>query len=368
MAACTVTLELDHVADPERHMPVLDVGEALVGHVEVVVDAPARCDGLLVEVGLERHDHHGQGGHDDGHRQWHQTVFEARLFEGEWSQGTHRYPFRFEGLPRPTHRGVVSSWDWVVRVTADVPWSADPTDRAPFVVRVPTGQAERGHDAIVYEPLASVRSGGNSFGQSMLKQVQGFITLGVLGVFAAAGLHEALDLEEDARVFLACVFASQLLALWIAKRFHDKQAAGGPELELTMVRPAGGYRAADGQPPVLRGVARLTGKTAFVEALSVDFRIRELTRRPESSGSEATVYHPVEHRHWQTDLRLDATPDDEFTFELPLPEAFSVPFSIPSDDRDRGVTWRVLVCPILQEGEARTTVAEIDVRPAPTAA
>jgi hypothetical protein len=94
--------------------------------VAVDLDAPVQCRRLSVTLNWRTH---GKGNSDEGKGE------KVALFEGEWTAGEHRYPFRFMAPSAPaTHHGQLVNVDHYVVARADIPWASDPKAEADILI------------------------------------------------------------------------------------------------------------------------------------------------------------------------------------------------------------------------------------------
>lgn len=126
MAKCDLTIELD------QPRSVHSGGGKITGVVRVAVDADVKCSGLEVTSVWKTH---GRGNVATG------QAGKATLFTGEWRAGENP-EYRFE-LPiadwPPTYHGHYLNVDHYVDARAKIPWSFDPKDSAPFLMRPSCG-------------------------------------------------------------------------------------------------------------------------------------------------------------------------------------------------------------------------------------
>lgn len=358
MGNCQLVVALDASVDPERMKPTVAQGVALTGTVTVVVDESVRCDGLTVGLVMQRHDRHGGSG---PHGQGETTT----LFTGTWEPGTHRYPFTLEAPDRPGYEGQVASWEWAVEANADIPWASDPRDRTPFVVASPPA---RSHDDIVYEPQPITQSGGASTKRLLQKYAIGFFTVPMLALVPAVLVHAGLEREPHPAILIGSALVGELLMFRIFRNAQrQEQDLLGPDLEVAIDRSRADYRApgeVDPEPKV-RGVARRRAATALIDHVWVELVVTEQTMKRSSDSEGRTTYSAIRHKLWETDRRFEPTGDDAYPFELPLPEPGTVPYSIPFDERRRGVEWLLRVRVVRSDrAEDEVVRCVIDVRPA----
>jgi hypothetical protein len=94
--------------------------------VVVRLDAPVQCRRLSATLNWRTH---GKGNTDEGKGE------QTGLFEGEWTAGEHRYPFRFMAPAGPaTYHGQLVNVDHYVTARADLPWASDPKVEADILI------------------------------------------------------------------------------------------------------------------------------------------------------------------------------------------------------------------------------------------
>jgi hypothetical protein len=92
----------------------------------VTLDAAVQCRRLSATLNWRTH---GKGNTDEGKGET------MALFEGEWTPGEHRYPFRFMAPSAPaTHHGQLVNVDHYVVARADIPWASDPKAEADILL------------------------------------------------------------------------------------------------------------------------------------------------------------------------------------------------------------------------------------------
>jgi hypothetical protein len=94
--------------------------------VTATLDAAVRCRRLSATLNWRTH---GKGNSDEGKGET------LALFEGEWTPGEHRYPFRFMAPSAPaTYHGQLVNVDHYVVARADIPWASDPKAEADVLI------------------------------------------------------------------------------------------------------------------------------------------------------------------------------------------------------------------------------------------
>jgi hypothetical protein len=137
----------------------------------------------------------------------------------------------------------------------------------------------------------------------------------------------------------------------------------GPELEVRVERLKDGYRRVETSPS-LRGVVRRRSTASAVGGVYVALVVSEQTGEITSNSSGVASYRPVITKLWEHEVRLEATADDVYPFDLPLPEPGSVPFSVPRDKYGRGVRWDLSTRIVRDDRPVDETArCPIDVRP-----
>jgi hypothetical protein len=92
----------------------------------VTLDAPVQCRRLSATLSWRTH---GKGNSDEGKGE------SLALFEGDWTAGVHRFPFRFMAPKAPaTHHGQLINVDHYVVARADIPWASDPKAEADVLI------------------------------------------------------------------------------------------------------------------------------------------------------------------------------------------------------------------------------------------
>lgn len=101
-------------------------GERVEGYISVEVDSPISCKGLNISYFWQTH---GKGTTTSG------IAVEQGLFEGEWQSGSYSYPFSFVIEEGPeSFQGELFGLDWVLKVTADIPFAFDPKSSERFSI------------------------------------------------------------------------------------------------------------------------------------------------------------------------------------------------------------------------------------------
>jgi hypothetical protein len=316
-----VEVRLERRGQAPEWVPVYRHNEQVAGAVHVVVSEPVRCKGLDLQLRRTREDHFEHGA-SKGYRNSGES---ERLFEGNWEAGEHVYPFSLPAPWPPSHGGLNVSSSWALHAAADIPWARDPHDQSRFHVQPPTIVSHREvRYTLMHLPADAPATEGPGIGERALQ-----LARGLFGVPA-----------------------------------QDEQPRGC-QLEIEVHAPAEDYRADASAvaAPILRGVA-VPGPGGVVEHVWVCFEIYELTFRTKSSSEGGTTYEQVRESLWKQERRLEAAADDRFAFELPLPEAGSMPFSCRFDARGRGVMWEVCAQVVRQDGGAPDVARRfVDVRP-----
>jgi hypothetical protein len=365
MASCDVTVELDAPAAPEGRTRLVDANAQLHGSVVVELDDAVRCNGLDVELRCIRHDQ-TTGGKTDGGRYMHAKQGTQRLFSGDWAAGTHRYPFTLQA-PYSGYAGDTASWYWVVRASADIPWADDPSDRVPLTVRTDT----RDHRSILYQPLPPVTSGGATLRESLMKYGIGFLTLPALSQALAAMIIESGAVAGSLIpvIHIGLGVAALLLMIRIFRNARRRERLLlGPDLDIEVRRPGRAYRGGAGPEDQIKIVGVATRRAPVAEMVNsvwVEFNVIAQTAKVTSNQKGPDSHYPIRSKLWSHELRLDYQPDDVYRFELPLPDAGSMPFSTGRDDKGRGVYWEVSVRIVRDnQREDERATCEIEVRPA----
>jgi hypothetical protein len=319
LAKCSVEVRLERRGQAPEWVPAYRHDEQVAGAVHVVVSEPVRCKGLDLQLRHTREDHFEHAA-SKGYRN---SGEPERLFEGNWEAGEHVYPFSLPAPWPPSHDGLNMSSSWALHAAADIPWARDPHDQSRFRVQPPTITS---HREVRYTPMPLPRDAPSTEGTG----------IGERALQLARGLFGA-----------------------------PAQAEQGCQLEIEVQALEEGYRADASAvaAPVLRGVA-LTGPGEVVEHVWVCLEIYELTFRTKSSSEGGTHYEEVRELLWKQERRIEATADDRFAFELPLPEAGSMPFSCRFDARGRGLVWEVRA-EVVRQGGGVAEVARrfVEVRP-----
>lgn len=370
MAQCDIKLELDAPFDADTRCYRLTAGAHLTGHAVVTVNEAVTCNGFDLELRCLREDH-ATGGKTDGGRELHRGLGPQRLFTGSWAPGSHRYPFDVR-VPSPGHEGESARWIWILRAKADIPWATDAVDWEHLSISAETPD----HASISYRPLPPTHSGGADPKQTLMKYGIGFITAPLLCAALGAVLASALQLSDDVAPYLFAGLALVGEALMVRAFFNARKRERnllGPQLDISIQQPDHAYRSSGAQAgaPKLMGIAtRRAPAVALIGGAHVELAVVERTNRVTSgTSSESRDRHlPLRRVLWSEELRLEYDPSDEYRFELPLPEAGSMPFSLGRDERGRGVFWELKVRITRLESEDEWAHCEIEVAPAAVAA
>lgn len=306
MARCELRIELDEPSARFR------AGSEIRGRVVVDVDAEVQCDGLTVAVGWFTH---GQGNRATG------DTTSIVLFRGAWSIGDgHAYPF---SLPAPStplpYAGEVLNVDFRVHAAADIPWAIDPAVEVPIeVVHEPPPSG------LVIEPIEKEPAWGvGCMGCSVVLLIGGG-----LGGLAASRV------SEDAMVVpaIALFFGLAGFAISIA-RYLAERKLGEVRVRLTQAT-AGSYRDAQRADQLVCDVE--LGRAVPSCRATAALEVREEVVR--GSGSNKKTHT---HRHYASEVVLEAIDAKHFRSSLALPAPGSVPYSFSAASND--LKWEVTV-------------------------
>lgn len=295
MAKCDLSIELD---DPNQ---MHSGGGKISGKVRVDVDANVKCSGLVVSSVWRTHGRGNVASGDCGMQV---------LFEGEWTAG-EKLEYRFE-LPishwPPSYHGHYLNIDHYIDARAKIPWSFDPKDSVPFLMRPTCGAGE-----IVSQSNAIEATG-------IVKFILGLVMVGML--IGCAFLVTQFGLFG--LIFLAIPLAGFLY--WFFSKFLPKYALGDvlAHVEQRQVSPG---------DTIIGDLIITPRKTVSINGVTFTLQARE--QCVSGSGSNRTTHRKVFFDQLFTlQDATSLTPGQEHRYPFSVQVPSDAPYSIDLDDND----------------------------------
>ena len=324
MSKCDLSFEL------ERDDATFRPGEKLVGHLDVLVDANCRCDGLEITLGWQTH---GKGNRDKG------PPLTERLGPFEWQAGQrHRYDFSFDMPDGPvSYHGHLINVDWYLRARADIPWALDPKTEAEVLLEPAEAEQVAASD---YRSPPQPIARAHNLGGGAMPTIPPKAILVVAIVFIAFISFFLWPFVEDGQVIWPKVLFAAIACLAIGRMLYSQMRNAVAKSKLGDVRVELDPGATSRGQSVRVTITVRPGGGATIDGVNLELEGQEIA--VSGSGTNRTTHrHRLHHQALPiSEGRRQVAAGEVATFEgqVTLPEDAAPTFRASNNN----LRWNVV--------------------------